>query len=229
MATPRTNATASLAIIDALDSLTSQIRKEFPDVPSNIVFALASGKSRAGAVHGHFAPEAWAGGAHEILISGESLQRGAVATLGTLIHELAHAAANAKDVKDTSNNGRYHNKRFKAIAETMGITLEQAPTIGWSITSVPEETAVKYAKGLEKLEKALTTYRLSPQLAVAPKPRNKTKMEIQCPYCEDAVTVSIQWFERNEFKLVCDDHNATFKPVEEDDGWRDENPDADDE
>lgn len=205
--TARTKATPSLAIIDALDRLAGQVRKQHPEVPDNIVFVLASGRTGRGAKHGHFAPGAWTDDHHEILMSAESLARGPEATLGTLIHELAHATAAATGVRDTSNNGRYHNKRFKEIAEKLGITLEQGETIGWSITTLPEETAAKYASGIEALGKALVTYRvgLGAEGKAAPKkPRNKTKAPMVCG-CEDPVTVSIQWFERQGEFLTCEE------------------------
>lgn len=209
--TARTKATPSLAIIDALDRLAGQIRKNHPEVPDNIVFILASGKTGRGAKHGHFAPEAWKDN-HEILISAESLARGAEATLGTLIHELAHAVAAETGVRDTSNNGRYHNKRFKGIAEGLGIELEQHDTIGWSLTTLPAETAAKYQSGLAALEKSLTTYRvgLLPEGKAGPaKPRNKTKAPMVCG-CDDPVTVSIQWFERMGAGLLCEECGLGF-------------------
>lgn len=213
--TARKSATPSLAIIDALDSLAAEVRRNHPDVPDNIVIVLASGRSRSGAIHGHFAPESWKDG-HEILLSGESLERGAIPTFGTLIHELAHARAHATGVRDTSNNGRYHNKRFKTIAEDMGISLEQAGTIGWSVTSVPEATSTKYRKGLEKLEKALVTHRkgFSGGTPVAPTPKtkpNKTKLKIYCDCEDNAVTVSIRWFAENQDTLYCENCDTHFK------------------
>lgn len=203
--TARINATPTLAIIDALDRLAAQIRKNHPEVPDNIALIVASGRSGRGAKHGHFAPGAWKDNIHEILIASESLARGPEATLGTLIHELAHAVAAASGVRDTSNNNRYHNKKFKEIAEKLGITLEQADTIGWSVTTLPEETAAKYTAGLEALRKAMTTHRLGYVEGGKPapkKPRNKTKAPMVCG-CEDEVTVSIQWFERQGENLFC--------------------------
>jgi len=209
--TPRVKATPSLAIIDALDRLAGQVRKNHPEVPDNIVFVLASGRSGRGNVHGHFAPQSWKDDHHEILISAESLARGPEATLGTLIHELAHATAQETGVRDTSNNGRYHNKRFKKIAEDLGITLEEAPTIGWSVTTLPAETAAKYRAGLDNLEKSLTTYRvgLVADAATPTKPRNKTKAPMYCG-CDDPVTVSIQWFERQGINLFCSECEQGF-------------------
>jgi hypothetical protein len=213
MATPRAHQTPSLAIIDALDSLAAQVRKNHPEVPTNIVFALASGNSRGGAVHGHFAPKSWKDGAHEILLGGESLARGAEATFGTLIHELAHAAAHAQGIKDTSNAGRYHNKRFKEIAEGMGITLEQVPTIGWSKTTLSPETAATYKVGLDKLAKALVTYRVgyTEPTTTTKTPRKTTKFAVECPDCAEPVTISKLWFEAHP--IVCGEHAVEFEVV----------------
>lgn len=213
----RIKATPSLSIIDALDSLANQVRKFNPQVPDNIVIILASGKTGRGSKHGHFAPESWDGDHHEILISAESLQRGAEATLGTLIHELAHATAQATGVRDTSNNNRYHNKKFKAIAEDLGIELAEAPTIGWSVTTLPEATANRYRAGLEKLSKSLVTFRkgYSEGAVVAPKPPKKSKAPMVCG-CDDPVTVSIQWFERQGDVVFCAQCGESYTMVEQD-------------
>lgn len=212
----RQNSTPTLKIVDAIDSLMSQVRKLHPEVPANIVVAIASGKSKRGSVHGHFAPESWEGGNHEILLSGESLSRGANATLGTLLHELAHAVAHSEGIKDTSNNGRYHNKKFKEIAEKLGIELEQADTIGWSVTTLPDTTAARYTKGLEKLTDALTTWRVQRVAPEAPKPRNKTKFEVKCECEEDSTfTMSIKRYEAHP-DMTCNDCFGKIVPVESD-------------
>ena len=55
------------------------------------------------------------------MISGEGLRRTAHDVLGTLLHEAAHALAHARGIKDTSRQGRYHNKHFKTLAEELGL------------------------------------------------------------------------------------------------------------
>jgi hypothetical protein len=130
---------------------------------------------------------------------------------------LAHASANASDIQDTSNKGRYHNKRFKKIAEAMGIELNEAPTIGWSVTTLPDSTAGVYRTGLDRLTKSLTTYRMGLNLAdtatAEPKAKNKTKAMMECE-CHDPVSVSIQWFERFSDALECRNCAAPFELIE---------------
>ena len=77
--------------------------------------------------YGHHAPGRWnaAGEQYaEIMISGEGLRRAPADVLGTLLHEAAHALAHARGIKDTSRQGRYHNKHFKAHAEQLGLTVD---------------------------------------------------------------------------------------------------------
>jgi hypothetical protein len=211
----RKDQTPTLPILNAVDSLYSQIRKNHPEVPPATFVVGAKGKTARRSVHGHFHANQWEGSAaHEIMLSGESLARGAVPTLGTLIHEAAHAAAFASGVKDTSNNGRYHNKKFKEIAESMGIELEQGNTIGWSITSVPDATVERYAKGVAALAETLTAWRKTPveALTAPAKPRRTTKFAIDCG-CGNPVTVSKIWFSEHG-DITCGDCLEVFAPVE---------------
>lgn len=222
--TPQDGATPTLPILVAVNGLLASIRAKNPEVPTVSLVLGAQGATRRGQVHGHFAPNRWANPAfadaqtdeealHEIMLSGESLQRGAVATLGTLLHECAHAIANARGVKDTSNNGRYHNKRFKAIAEELGIELTEAPTLGWSLTSVPEATIEEYKNEVTTLGNALVTYRRPPE-AKPKAPRKTTKFKITCECEDNEVTVSKQWFERNEGALKCDNCLTDYRVAE---------------
>ena len=45
------------------------------------------------------------------------------------------------EIKDVSNNGYYHNKKFKETAEAHGLHIEHHATYGWTITTLTEETA----------------------------------------------------------------------------------------
>jgi hypothetical protein len=68
----------------------------------------------------------------EVFVGGEGLARGPADVLGTLLHEAAHALAHVRGIKDTSRQGRWHNARFKALAEEIGIQVTRDASIGWS-------------------------------------------------------------------------------------------------
>ena len=67
------------------------------------------------------------------------------------------------DIKDTSNNHVYHNKRFKAEAEKRGLSIEKAKTIGYSVTT-PTEEFVEYIKSLDVDENNFKFFRKLPTM-----------------------------------------------------------------
>jgi hypothetical protein len=95
-----------------------------------------------------------------LFVGGEGLKRGPTAVLGTLLHEAAHGVAAARGVQDTSRQGRFHNGRFKAIGEELGLELEKNG-FGWSETLVPEKTELEYAEVLVMLGLELMHWRES--------------------------------------------------------------------
>lgn len=199
----RTNRTPSLGIIAALDRLAVQVRKNHPEVPKNISFAVVHEHPKTGVQGGHFTP-ATEDSYHQITIAGESLANGAKFTFNTLLHELAHATAAEHGVKDTSNRGRYHNKNFRLIAESLGTEAERVDSRGWAETTLADDTAEQYAAELESLEEQITAYREGLKAnGKSNKPeRKRTKAKIDCG-CNDPVTVSIKWFAEKGQALQC--------------------------
>ena len=60
-------------------------------------------------------------------------------TASPLLHEMVHEHCMETGIKDTSNNGVYHNRRFKEQAEAHGLTVDHHEKYGWTITSPSEE------------------------------------------------------------------------------------------
>jgi hypothetical protein len=196
--------TPTLAILQAANDALVSIRKSHPEL-QNVVLVIASGQKRSGAVHGHFAPDTWESktASHEILLSSESLSRGAEATLGTLLHECAHLLARVRGIKDTSRQGRFHNAKFKALAEELGIEVHQDPTIGWSVTTLPTATAKVYKLELSALRKALKAYRRG---KVEPKAPKKTiRLECGCR----GLTVPLSFIDKGG--ITCDACGMDFQ------------------
>ena len=77
-------------------------------------------------------------GHYEINICSDHLNRDFKEICGTLIHEMVHLYCNQNDIKDTSNKGVYHNKRYKECAESHGLTVEKSK-YGWNVTALNEE------------------------------------------------------------------------------------------
>jgi hypothetical protein len=216
---PATGTTPTVTILATLDQALSKVRTLNPDVPTAVAITLASGK---GKTHGHVSPSRWVdtdgehkGSArHELNMATESFSRGAEETLVTLIHEAAHLAAIARDIQDTSRQGRYHNKAFRDIAESFGLTTDTNDKFGYVTTGLQSWAAEAYKVELEALTVALSTHRV----LEAKKPTKKTTVKVSCECVNDngnlaSVTVPISWFDNVGHSLVCQTCSAPLSEV----------------
>ena len=105
-------------------------------------------------------------------------------------------------------------KHFRGIAEEVGITVEQVPIIGWSKTSLPASTAVRYSDELEKLREALTLYRkgIVPE-EVSPVKRKAApkRIKVNCPSCARDVNFLLDEWEAGV--LHCGPCDEDYVPV----------------
>jgi hypothetical protein len=175
------------ALLAALEHAWLAIRWQHPDVPvAQVVVAQGSGR-RGGVLLGHLAPDRWqtvdSGGegelVHELLIAGEGLAMGAEEVLGTVLHEAAHALAIARQIADTSRDGRYHNARYRDLAEELGLLVQRDAQLGWSTTSLAPATRERYAPAITAIAATITRHRLpEPMLDGA---RNLHAAACACP------------------------------------------------
>ena len=77
---------------------------------------------------------------YELNIGADYLNRPIENIVATLIHEGCHLYAMQNNIKDTSNHGVYHNKRFKMLAEERGLSVSRHDKYGWTTTEPTEET-----------------------------------------------------------------------------------------
>jgi hypothetical protein len=153
----------SAPLVAALETTWAAIRARHPEVPQVVlVVGAGSGAAAGGLKLGHFAALRW----HhhdqrlpEVFVGGEGLAHGPTEVLATLLHEAAHALAHVRGVQDTSRQGRWHNARFKALADELGIAVTKDPRLGWSPTALRGDTAETYADTITALGKALRLHR----------------------------------------------------------------------
>jgi hypothetical protein len=172
---------AASLLVAALEHAWQTIRQRYPDVP-DAVLVVASGSEGKRLNWGHFAPHRWqvnGADSHEVLVGGEGLHRGPTEVLGTLLHEAAHGLAQARQVQDTSRQGRYHNRRYATLARELGLEVASVKPIGWSATTVPEHTATAYVAQLAQLRAALVLWRRH-EHRIGPGPRARNLLPAAC-------------------------------------------------
>ncbi|GAB3123378.1 hypothetical protein GCM10027160_43610 [Streptomyces calidiresistens] len=98
--------------------------------------------------------------APESLIGESSSACGSQLSFERLLHEAVHGIAAARGVRDTSRAGRYHNRRFLAIAEELGLEhLEEPhPSSGFSLVAMNAATRRRYRQTAERLQRALSAH-----------------------------------------------------------------------
>ncbi|MGW4121357.1 hypothetical protein [Nocardia sp. NPDC004711] len=147
----------------AIDQVWDSIRARHPDVPEAVV-SIASGSTGRGRSvrRGHFGPDRWEHRGQwlpELFIGAEGLAGGACDVLATLLHEAVHGIALTRDINAASDNGRYHNKKFKQLAEEIGLTAARHPHSGWSLTTLPDATSTEYQREITILDRAIVAHR----------------------------------------------------------------------
>jgi curved DNA-binding protein CbpA len=199
-------------LIGVLEDIWQAIQARHPEIPA-VVIIVASGTEHKQARWGHHAPGRWMADNQaraEIMISGEGLRRDTRSVLGTLLHEAAHALAAARGIKDTSRQGRYHNKHYKVHAEELGLTVESDRRVGWSVTTVPGHTAAAYESQLQALHEAMTLWRLDETLTPTQR-RNSNLLAATCP-CDRRIRVAVSTLA--EAPIVCLACGGKFQPTD---------------
>jgi hypothetical protein len=204
----RRHDTPTLPILHAVNALWREIQHNNPGTPNVNIVLQASERT-----HGHFAPGSWQTSSgetmHELMLSTVSLGMATnegriVKTVSTLLHEAAHAYAHANGIKDTSRQGRWHNKNFATLAERFGCEVSQNPQIGHVTDGITPTAYALYRDHIRALSEAVTVYRRSAGFDLAglfgglggavnpfgPMPRRPRKaygsqtLNVTCSHCE---------------------------------------------
>lgn len=208
------SATVSTPLVAALEAAWSEIRRRHEDVPE-VVVTLGSGTEARGLRLGHFAPERWMRGEeamHELFVGGEGLARGGAAVLATLLHEAAHGAAQTRGIQDTSRQGRYHNAKFKTIAEEFGLRIEHDSSIGWSTTHLPDGTESSYAREVAELDRTITAHRVGEMTAMNGGRTNNNNGKAAACDCGRKIRASVAVIEAGP--ILCGICGGEFTPEE---------------
>lgn len=139
----------SVSLTVALAAVWSRIRVHHPEVPEVVLLPVPNPHGQRN-VLGHFAALRWqprsdgtAKRIHEVVVVAEHLDRTIEDIIATLLHEAAHALNFERGIRDCTRS-QYHNQKFKAAAEELGLEVTQVPHYGFALTTMPRLTADLY-------------------------------------------------------------------------------------
>ena len=100
----------------------------------------------------------------------------------TLLHEMCHYYNKVEGIKDC--NGQIHNKKFKFLAENVGLVVEKGKSVGYGYTSLSEELNKYINEIVNPDTKAFEYFRTGTSNTLKPKtPRAKNLFKYTCPDC----------------------------------------------
>lgn len=120
---------------------------------------------------------------YEINLGAEFINRPMANTAATLCHEMVHLYCLVNEIQDTCQKGRYHNKAFKAEAESRDLNIEYDRAIGYSITS-PTEAFIEKLNN-SGFDMSIRFARVTPQKKASSE-REKPHKYV-CPICGQEV------------------------------------------
>jgi hypothetical protein len=146
------------ALVSACERAWESIQANHPGVPDAVI-VLGTGVERGRLIKlGHWWDNRWladGAGRGEVLLAGEALHLSPTEVFEVLLHEAAHGLNASRHIKDTSREGRYHNEKFKATAEEVGLRVHYMKPHAWARTSMSEETADRYRDEIDALGESM--------------------------------------------------------------------------
>lgn len=217
----------SVALIAALEQAWAAIRTRHPEVPAAVVVVGSGSPAKASQSMkwGHFDAHRWQAGTDrlpEVLISGEGLRRPATEVFTTLLHEAVHGLADTRGIKDTSRQGRWHNKHFARLAAELGMSTRRDDKLGYSPCTLTEVTTGHYQPVIDTLATVLRGWRHPNLPDTKERTTNNNGHACLCD-CGRKLRVSVSTFD--DGPILCAACGSAFLPEDIDrDTYEQEHP-----
>lgn len=140
---------------------------------------------------------------YEINISASYLGRDKYSICSTLLHEMIHLFSIQNNLRDTSRQGRYHNKLFKKLCLERGLFVDLIDGSGWAGTTATDN--LKEFINSTKIE-FYDVYYLQIDKPVKRVNQSKKFFKYICPKCLTEIK-SV----KNDLNVVCSDCNKQFE------------------
>ena len=152
---------------------------------------------------------------YEMNIAAEVLDQKLEEIIDTLLHEMVHLYCRENGIQEVSRGGKYHNGKFKELAERCNLVCIKAGQYGWNTQGTGNDKLTEYAmeKGWNEIKISrggktwvpISTGAGGTAASGAPVPgerRPSSTRKLQCPCCKNSVratkTVRIMCMDCNE-------------------------------
>lgn len=146
-------------------------------------------------------------GAFEVGLAAEHLHRPVDGILATWLHEFAHYGNWANGIHDANPNTQYHNGKFKAEAERLGLVVEKTEGRGWAHTTLGPGARELIAKA--NLDESVFAWCRLNGAAGAGRAKQPTKMKLWMCACGTKIRAA------KELHIRCEECGELFKRPDE--------------
>lgn len=153
------------------------------------------------------------GEAYELNIAAEVLSYPIEETLDTMLHEMIHLYCRENNIQECSRGGTYHNKKFKDLAEKVGLECYKTERHGWN--TKPGDRILQYAIDNDWTE--ILIQRGTPGIKRVPFPGQSAEVTITtggrkqsstrkyiCPLCRQSIRAT------RDVNIICGDCEITM-------------------
>lgn len=148
---------------------------------------------------------------YEMNIAAEMLSAPIEEIIDTMLHEMVHLYCRENDIHEVSRGGKYHNGKFKTLAEQVGLVCIREGIYGWNTVGTGNDKLIEYAlsKGWSEItlnRQTVGGFRLgiassgtaSSTTVPGVKAPSSTR-KLQCPGCGNSVRAT------KKVNIICGD------------------------
>ena len=119
---------------------------------------------------------------------------------------MAHLYNIVHGIQDVSNNGYYHNLKFKITAESHGLHIEKHPKYGWTITTLSPEADDWIKETLSSDSIHSSRLQTTGTSKGSSKKSQNRSIKYTCPCCGTIIRTT------RRVNVICANCNKTFEP-----------------
>lgn len=118
---------------------------------------------------------------------------------------MAHLYDLVHEIQDVSNNGYYHNRKFKATAEAHGLHIEKHNKYGWTITTLTTEAETWIRETLGEGKINASRLPIEGTTKGGSKKSQNRSIKYVCPCCGTIIRAT------RKVNVICADCNEPFE------------------
>ena len=208
--------------VGALEGLYNHLNNDFFE--NKLPIPIITVQSKKGSMGHCTVAKVWKRGdsnTYEMNICADVLDYPVEETIDTMLHEMVHLYCRENDIKEVSRGGVYHNKKFKELAEKVGLVCYYNEKIGFNTIGKDNEKLIEYALsidfyGFEICRKGISLDDNGVSISVPPvgispiiptQTSNSSTRKYQCPHCKNSFRAT------KDINVICGDCNIPFIKV----------------